>query len=128
MTINITVDAEDSGKQANFAFTWEGTRAELLRTREHVETMAARQGVTPQSLALEAIRHLPAMGVLEEEGPREVQMMLLAYAALDLAETSGEMPAASVLDLVEHQDIHALLKLRDRKLTAQISGTPILDS
>jgi hypothetical protein len=121
MPINIRIDAEVEGKKLKFTFNWEGDHNEIANVMDCIRKLADKGGVTPQAFAQAAIRHLPAMGVSEDEGIRQTQMMAITFAVLDLAQK--QVLPAPITDLAEHQLIDAALLVRDEEVSLKISGS-----
>jgi hypothetical protein len=122
MPINIRIDAEVEGKKLKFTFNWEGDHNEIANVMDRVRRLADKAGVTPRVYAQSVLHHLPAMGVLEVEDGRQMQMMAITFAVLDLAEKQIDLPAA-IADLAEHQLIDATLLVRDDEYSLKISGS-----
>jgi hypothetical protein len=122
MPINIRIDAEAEGRKLNFTFNWEGDHNEITNVMDRIRTLADKNDVTPQALAQGVIRLLPVMGVSDDEGNRQIQMMAITFAVLDLAEKRIDLPAP-IADLAEHQLIDATLLVRDDEFSLEISGS-----
>jgi hypothetical protein len=127
MPINIRIDADVDGKKLKFTFNWEGDHNEIANVMDRVKWLANKGGVTPQAFAQGVIHHLPAMGVSEDEGYRQTQMMAITFAVLDLAEKQIDLPAP-IADLAEHQLIDATLLVRDDDVSLEISGSSEFDT
>lgn len=122
MPINIRLDAEVEGKKLEFTFNWAGDHDEIANVMDNVTRVANEGGMTPQAYALATIRHLPAMGVSEDEGIRQQQMMAITFAVLDWADEQVDIPAP-IADLAEHQLIDVTLLVRDDEISLKISGS-----
>ena len=97
----------------------------MLDEVRFVEQMAAAGGFTPQQLVITTLSYLPTLRVREDEHERVLQMRIIAYGVVRYAnEHLTSMPAYSIVDLVEEQDISADLTMRDNKIKVEIGGAP----
>jgi hypothetical protein len=83
--------------------------------------MADGAGETPEALTHAALLHLPKMGLMDDPGAREAQMMAILYTVLQLPTRSPDRPGA-VHSYAAAEDIDVKLDVRDDRVTAHLKG------
>jgi hypothetical protein len=122
--MKISIDAEVEGKRLEFSFTWDGDDNAIGKVSRFIEWLADQEGVTPEALTQAVLRHLPATGVMDDPGRREVQKMAILYMILQLPTRDSDRPGA-IYNYAGREDIKAQLQVRDKEVTASIEGRPL---
>jgi hypothetical protein len=127
MTVKITCDVVFNGKRAKGDIEWEGTREQMLNAMRFVEGRAAAAGVPPEQLVKSVLAYLttPGPGLRWTEDEEEFRANVVLYGVARLAnEYATDMPALSLVDLAEQQDISAKITMRGDTITMELHGAP----
>ena len=105
----------NNGNGSQFGgFEWQGDDAAITNINKEMEKLADRAGVSPEAVAHSVLRRLPEMGLLEDEGPRQLQMMAVLWIVLH-SETPELERGGPVYLYAATEDISAVLTLIDEK-------------
>jgi hypothetical protein len=97
----------------------------MLDEARFIEQIAAKSGVTPRQLVRTTLSYLPWLGVREDEDERVLQIRIIAYGVVRFAnEQAPPPPAASIVDLIDEQDLSAHLTMRGHEITVKIDAAP----
>jgi hypothetical protein len=117
--IPIEIYAEgDGGRRLEFSFSWDGNDDAIEKVLRFVQDRADEAGVSPEAFAQSALYHLPAIGVSDDPGQRQVQMMLILYTILQFHTPDDTDRPGAIYDYAGREDIKAQLRIRDKQVTA----------
>jgi hypothetical protein len=119
--VTVTVDAEIKGKHFELQFDWFGGAAEIDSTMKDMEEAARRQGTSAKALSQRVLQYLPSMGLLEDPGQRQFQLMAIAWVILQLPTENAGRPGF-VHNHVADEEIVANLIVRDNGVRAELRG------
>jgi len=120
--MSIAVDAEGADKKCAFKFIWEGDDTAIQNIIRTVERVAAGAGVTAKQFTHSCLKHLPAIGLRENEGEQQFQMMAILYTVLKLPMPENAGRPGEVHDYAADEDISATLTVGDKAVKVEING------
>jgi hypothetical protein len=104
-----------------FAFKSEDSGSDIDNIMAFIEDRATEAGITPKQLAQATLRYLPTMGIMEEPGARQVQMMAIVYTILNCPTKAPSRPG-TVYRYAADEHIVARLTVSDRDVVVDLEG------
>jgi hypothetical protein len=124
MTID-TMRKATAGGGSNSPSVGTAMTTQSRRSCASSKTAPMRRGSAPRLSPKVLLYHLPAIGVSDDPGQRQVQMMLILYTILQFHMPDDTDRPGAIYDYAGREDIKAQLRIRDKQVTANINRRPM---